>query len=389
MNPNLLYPHALTRSVEIEERPKVRPHQKKPLEQTVTRLGILTTNKKVKFLRQFLIAAREFNIEAFIFSPGDVDWAQEMVAGWELVGNQQRYSWIRKRFPLPSVVYNQIKNRRDERCPDVQFLKKELARRSITLFNPDFFSKNDIYKVLSNTEAKELMPETNPFGNPHIFVQMLNRFPLVYIKPSGGSLGKGIVRVESHNSYFSLQMRQGEQNRNLRFHNKQELFQYLKRICGKNHVIQQGIYLKEMDGAPTDFRVHLQKNRSGFWEIVAIGGKIAGVGSITTHVHSGGRVMNAEQLLANWYPDNQAQMSMKLHEDAILIAECLEQRLQGVIGELGLDMGIDQDDQIWLFEVNSKPGKAIFRIPSLKLKGMESARHIMEFALFLAKDQVG
>lgn len=383
MNTTQLLPHSLTVSTRLPGFKRTKPS-------SATYLGVLTTSKKFNFLRQYILTASQLNLEAFVFGPEDVNFDRETVAGWTLLEHYGVYSWIQKQFPLPDVVYNQIKNRRDEQRPDVKHLKYELERRSILIFNPGFFNKKDIYDVLSTTEIVDLLPITYPFGSAQIFKEMLQRFPLLYLKPVGGSLGQGIVRIELMDQHYQVQVRHNEQIRQKIFERARELFEYLKRFCGnKKYILQQGVYLKEVDGGATDFRVHLHKDQFAQWNIVAIGGKVAGNGSITTHVHSGGRVLPAAEVLHLWYREGKERILQQMQSYALQIAEYLDDQLQGVFGELGLDMGIDQDDQIWLFEVNSKPGKAIFKIPSLQPHGVESARRIAEFALYLAKVRVG
>lgn len=389
MNPTLL-PDAQTSSVKLNSKKSMGPVPEPKKDLSATYMGVLTTNKKFNFLRLYLITARQLHVEAYVFGPDDVNWERETVTGWTLLEDRGKFIWIRKPFPLPDVVYNQIKNRRDERRSDVIQLKLELEKRSILLFNSDFFNKKEIYDVLSETDIYDLLPVTYPFGSTQTFKDMMQEFPLLYLKPVGGSLGQGIVRVERGVRDYSVQIRHDEHNVVKKFDRMRELFDFLQKICGnKKYVLQQGIYLKQVDGGATDFRVHLHKDQFGQWNIVAIGGKVAGTGSITTHVHSGGRVMDATDVLNLWYEDRKNEMLHRLSYHALQVAMYLDDQLQGVFGELGLDMGIDQDDRIWLFEVNSKPGKAIFKIPSLKPQGVESARRIAEFALYLAKDRVG
>ncbi len=384
MNTTQLLPHSLTVSAKVPSSNRTKPSA------AASHFGVLTTSKKFNFLRQYVLTAPQLNLEAFVFGPEDVDLERETVAGWTLLEHHGVYSWIQKQFPLPDVVYNQIKNRRDEQRPDVKHLKHELERRSILIFNPGFFNKKDIYDVLSTTEIADLLPVTHSFGSAQTFKEMLQSFPLLYLKPVGGSLGQGIVRVERLDRHYQVQVRYGEQNHAKKFERARELFEYLRQFCGnKKYVLQQGIYLKEVDGGATDFRVHLHKDQFARWNIVAIGGKVAGNGSITTHVHSGGRVLPATEVLKVWYSEEKEEILNRMQFYALQIAAYLDDHLQGVIGELGLDMGIDQDDRIWLFEVNSKPGKAIFKIPSLQPHGVESARRIAEFALYLAKVRVG
>lgn len=44
---------------------------------------------------------------------------------------------------------------------------------------------------------------------------------------------------------------------------------------------------------------------------------------------------------------------------SLTITGALEERY-GRLGELGIDYGIDRDGNIWLLEVNSRPGRASF-----------------------------
>lgn len=49
-----------------------------------------------------------------------------------------------------------------------------------------------------------------------------------------------------------------------------------------------------------------------------------------------------------------------------------------------MDMGLDTNHHVWLFEVNAKPGRHIFYHPYLRAAGRESARYITEYSLKLA-----
>ena len=78
------------------------------------------------------------------------------------------------------------------------------------------------------------------------------------------------------------------------------------------------------------------------------------------------------------------EMEEMLKHKAITVAKVLEQQIDGPLGELGLDMGIDINRKIWLFEVNAKPGRHIFHHPSLREAGRQSAKYITDYSLKLA-----
>ena len=91
-------------------------------------------------------------------------------------------------------------------------------------------------------------------------------------------------------------------------------------------------------------------------------GKIAGKGSLTTHVNSGGDT----KLLQELFPDStkQIQIENKLKHTALQISYALDEQVTGNIGEIGFDIGLDTQENPWLFEANSKPGELCSKMPS-------------------------
>ncbi|MEX2104260.1 MAG: YheC/YheD family protein, partial [Bacilli bacterium] len=61
----------------------------------------------------------------------------------------------------------------------------------------------------------------------------------------------------------------------------------------QTYIIQQGIVLDRYNNRPVDYRVHLHRNGNNEWAVAAIAAKVAGDGSVTTHVRTGGMVVPA------------------------------------------------------------------------------------------------
>jgi len=59
--------------------------------------------------------------------------------------------------------------------------------------------------------------------------------------------------------------------------------------------------------------------------------------------------------------------------------------MEGIIGEIGYDFGIDTNGDIWLFEANSKPGRSIFKHPDLKEFDVLTRKLSLSFAVFLTE----
>ncbi|GIM47895.1 hypothetical protein DNHGIG_34440 [Collibacillus ludicampi] len=359
-------------------------------------IGILTTgpkNDQIHFirgrniLREYVRAARDLRTTAFVFTPKDINWTTERINGLTLTGKGKGEKWVYKEFPFPDVIYNRVPHRSAEMWAPVQFAKQELKDRyEIPIFNPDFFGKDEVYRLLLQSPVTSVyIPETKPLTSLNTLQAMSKRHPLLYAKPIHGSLGIGIMQIQQRERLYELRYQRKGKSVSYRFYQMEPLYSFIRRIAGQRHyVIQQGIDLRQTDGRVTDFRMHLHKNGSGMWEVIGIGAKVAGDAAVTTHVHNGGVVMDADEVFHMWYGEYAEMMKAELCSKACLIAQTIEQFVEGTIGELGLDMGFDQQDRIWMFEANAKPGRAIFRHPRLRKAGVRSARKIIEYCTLLS-----
>ena len=88
-------------------------------------------------------------------------------------------------------------------------------------------------------------------------------------------------------------------------------------------------------------------------------------------------------LKAGVAPDKARKLSNELRTTSITIASALEKQMNGSFGELGVDLAVDKQHQIWLLEVNSKPSKTDPQLPGAG-KIRPSARKVMQYAKYAA-----
>lgn len=320
----------------------------------------------------------------YAFTPQSVNWQQEKVYGYL---PKPGGGWIRKSMPLPDVVYNRLPSRKAEKSISINNFKERFVQRGIPLFNWSFFDKTDVYDLLDQDDMEEYVPESYEHPRPEEIRSMLEKYRFVYLKPIAGSLGIGIFRLTYHprRGYFSRYRRNGK-NVLMRFNKFHGLMRHIQRSTTQlsNYVVQQGIRLIEIDGCPIDFRFHLAKDDRNRWNVCGIGAKKAGKGSVTTHVRSGGKLMTPEFALGKVYGSEADSMLEKMKDVAIRLAEAIESNYSRLLGELGFDIGIDKNDNIWMFEANAKPGRSIFKHPSLKTQGQQSIDHLIQYCVFLS-----
>jgi len=344
---------------------------------------------RTPLIRQLLRIGKDKSF-FFAFRPRDIDWQTETVNGFFLAPGG---GWVRRKVPLPDVVYNRLSSRRAEKTTAMRQFKERFIRRRIPFFNWSFFEKWDVYRLIENDPVSKYVPESYLNPSPHKIREMLERHHFVYLKPTGGSLGQGIFRLTYHpkKGYYCRYRHKGG-NVLLRFSNFRELYNRLNRNNRlKDYVVQQGIRLIELDNCPIDFRFHMNKNANNEWVVAGIGAKRAGRGSVTTHIKNGGRLMTPEAALERIYgsPSKAAEMLSRAKQVAIQLAEAIERNDVHHLGELGFDLGIDQKDNIWMFEANAKPGRSIFKHPALKAQGTATLRHIFEYCLWLSRFGTG
>ncbi|KGX92588.1 hypothetical protein N781_14755 [Pontibacillus halophilus JSM 076056 = DSM 19796] len=289
---------------------------------------------------------------------------QHVLAGKAIRGfTYQDGEWVQQDFPLPTVIYDRIPNRKVEHHPSVKDMKEQL-RDEAKWFNSGFFNKWRIYdKLKKNPKVNYFLPLTILHPSEEKLERLLHKHKSLYVKPINGSKGEGIKKlsINSSNRVYECEYYQGEKNIHQRYHQFSELYkqQYPSGLYGT--IVQPEIELMTKRKTPMDFRVHTNKNERNQWEVTAICTKFAGKGSVTTHVKRGGSLHTLEEVFGK---DQEEKIRKKLTKVALELAKAVEQ-IEGEqpLGEIGFDLGIDADGHVWLFEANSKPGFAILDHP--------------------------
>lgn len=361
-------------------------------------IGILTSGftpfplrpigERSMFFAKLLSVNKSVGALPFVFGEEHIDWDQGLIEGYFFVDG----GWMKIKVPFPNVVYDRLPNRRTERKSELRSLKSRMQTDYlIPWYNPGFFSKLDVFERLQQDErAVEYLPETHQFSSFSVIERMLSNYGNVYVKPANGSLGLGIHQIlfDKHNGYYYCRYRDQEGiNKLTKFESLEKL---MKKVFYKRNlsqmIVQQGISLLRSEKRLIDFRVHTNKDEYGQWQVAAIAAKIAGQGSVTTHVNNGGVVKSLDELFED--RTERELCEQKLSEASLLLSFILEKNMEGIIGEIGFDLGIDKSGKVWLFEANSKPGRSIFKHPKLKNFDLLTRKLSLSFGIFLAEKAI-
>ncbi|MBT2653769.1 YheC/YheD family protein [Bacillus sp. ISL-18] len=340
--------------------------------------------ERTLFFSKLLSVNQSVGAHAFVFGEQHINWEQGTMEGYFFQDN----AWLTVEVPFPNVIYDRLPNRKSEENPKLIKVRNRLQKEYlIPWYNPGFFNKLDIYERLQqDSSVTAYLPETYPFTSFSSIETMLSKFGHVVIKPKNGSLGHGVHQVifDKHtNDYYCRYQDDTGTNRLRKYASLERLFQSVFATQSLDRMlVQQGIHLLRINQRPVDFRVHTNKDEHGEWQITAIAGKIAGQGSVTTHTRSGGEIKTVGEI----FPKQEAEtFSEKLSEAALLLSKALDLTIEGIIGEIGFDLGIDRNGDVWLFEANSKPGRSIFSHPELKEFDLLTRKLSIAFAVFLTE----
>ncbi len=349
-----------------------------------TQSGEQPIGERTPFFSKLLSVNKPVGAHIFVFGEQHIDWDQGSINGYFYHQNK----WQLFEVPFPHVIYDRLPNRRSESSPKLRKVKERLQKDYlIPWYNPGFFNKLDVFERLKQDPSVErYLPKTLPFTSVSLIETMLAKFGHVYIKPKNGSLGLGIHQIivdKQTNEYYCRYQEIGDVNRLRKFHSLKRLFEFVFAERSLDHmIVQQGIHLLRVDQRVVDFRVHTNKDEAGNWQVSAIAAKIAGLGSVTTHKRLGGDIKTMEEI----FPQEKcAEYKDKLAAAALLLSKALDRNMEGIIGEIGFDLGIDKTGHVWLFEANSKPGRSIFSHPELQSFDLLTRKLSMAFAVFLTE----
>lgn len=349
-----------------------------------TPIQIRPLGKRSYFFSKLLSMQKSVGVLPFLFGEEHIDWEKGLISGYFFINN----TWERRNIPFPYVIYDRLPNRHTENQSVFKKVKETLqSDYLIPWYNLGFFNKLDVYERLKKVaNVNKYLPITQPF-NVSIVAEMLTKHRRVYIKPENGSHGLEIYQItydRIKNDYYCRYFDEQKNYRLQRFKNLETLFQrVLATKNTKKMLVQQGIQLLRIENKQVDFRIHANKDKNGEWIVSAIAAKVAQPQSVTTHIKDGGEI----QTLAEIFPDYQIKKKYedKLISAALSLSKALDQQMNGIIGEIGFDLGIDTNDRVWLFEANSKPGRSIFLHPNLTSADRLTRKLTLDYSIFLTE----
>ncbi|EYE89495.1 hypothetical protein Q428_02380 [Fervidicella metallireducens AeB] len=316
------------------------------------------------------------------FSFGDIDWSKKLIKALILEDTK----WVSRIMPIPTVIYDRCfgKYGRENSLKLRNALGKDFK---IINSMPKLAKWETIMALRKNPKLLSHIPITSQYHSYEDVELALKKYKALYLKPDLLYKGKGVFKVslDEKNNYI-VEHRNTHDNEIIHLSNLKNLDMLLNkyRAAGGGYLIQKEIKKASFKGYPFDLRVLFQKNWKGLWVVSGIAVRL-GAGSIITSPRSGGAVEEISTILREVFQEDITE-SDGLYENLIDIGKSVVLAIEKEFGdcvELGLDMSIDVNGEIWIIEVNGKPLKVSLKWLNNPIIMDRCYNRPIEYAVFL------
>lgn len=310
-------------------------------------IGLLHLRKNpadVKKAYPFAAVAKMEGIHFFYFSFNNVDFENMKINGWIY----EEGNWIQKQVDFPAVVINSCNPKTENQTKILRRLKKHTILTSFPVGN-----KMKVYKKVKKAKvfASYLIPSTTLLKSEELISFLKNQSRAV-IKPLSGNHGKKVFFIEKTEEQYKI-----TEGFNIMYFKEKELNRYFRPIIKvQKFLLQPFIECKTKNGLTYDFRLHVQKNGIGKWEITLIYPRISGNMKMISNISSGGYRGELDSFLKDEFQDDWRKVKESLEEFSLTFSAHFDTLYEHSFDELGIDVAIDANQRLWLFEVNWRPG---------------------------------
>jgi len=298
-----------------------------------------------------LAEAALHHIELVLLEPVHFNAEKEEIQGYLWSGQEWKPSIVR----IPEMVI--IRN--GKLIPEHEEIIQFIRHNRITLRDVGM-DKQKTAILLDNYPVRKYLIPWKPVpkeGTQSFFLAMLNQFPEgLVVKRTTANQGKGLIfAVKSTNELYVV--RKG----NKKFEGTiKEVSMYLEkaiagRLIYRDFVAQKYIDATSEDGRSFDIRVHVQRRRNGEWGVTRDYIRLAEFDNPLPNTSKGGYQGSLATFLDCRSPENASEIRGQIFQAALDIAKTQDSLTDESLSELGIDLLLDKDFNIWLVETNALP----------------------------------
>jgi len=337
-------------------------------------IGFMHYRKKPEGLNKayaFAAVAKAEGAELLFFSPGAVDFRNKKINGYIYKDGE----WIKALSGFPDVICNVNVLPKEKQNETADKLSREIPFTSHSIGSKTTVYDNIIkYKEFANY----LVPSEKVLSEKHFF-GFMDKYGEIIFKPSEGHQGIDVYYISKENGSFIIRLGSEKTNYDL-----SGLSDFISdKINKEDYIVQPYINCRTKAGNSYDFRLHVQKHKKGEWCVGKIYPRIAEPGSIICNICSGGCTGELNAFLKREFGDNHYNIKKYIEGFSLQLAAHMDKIQKELykeeLDELGIDIGLDANQKICIYEINWRPG-----YPPAMNADLNTVKNIIHYAMFLA-----
>jgi hypothetical protein len=312
----------------------------------------------------FFAAACMHKIKYFAFCTKDVDLENQTINGtfWE------DGEFVKKITPFPTLFDFRLGNTLDRKNPEVY----QVSRHGIG----DKFSNA---KWLLEGKFADFVIESQSYADCSI-KEFLNKHKTIILKPSGGSNGEGIYKIEKKRGYtVSVHYLADKTTQSLDEFIEQNHAMFIE----NKYMVQAFINSSTVDGVPMDVRLNVARGKNGIWETSFLYIRLGSGNYLGTNMGTEQRSSTNAVLPSLKYQFGEEE-GKRIHNEIKNFAKTFpnffQRKVKFTLPEMALDIGIDRNNGncLKLFEVGIGPGATSIKFSVIPNINVQFYKYLIE-----------
>lgn len=303
----------------------------------------------------FISVAQNRGHQAYLFTAKDVDFEQGTIQGTTL----ERGEIVQNFFDFPDVIQNRLAVKAEDK--DV-YLK--LAEMIPFTSNRVGTKKEVDHKLQSMPEIQDYLIDVEECHDVDIIRRYLDKYHKVILKPVASNQGKGIFSLEPKAQGYLVK----KLNESFYIAAEELSWFFETHIRAKHFSISPFFKSETVHGQTTVFRMHLTRGAGGQWKMIKFFPYININPNIDiTNGMQGALITTREKMfLEQNYPNAHEKIQQRIRHLFKVFPLAFQKKYRARLDGLGLDLGIDQQGNIAIFEVNAGAGIGFMAYPVAK-----------------------
>jgi len=315
-------------------------------------------------LYRIIVMSRELeklNTRLFVYSPSYVNSITKMASGYAFIDDR----FIPVAMPVPRINgdwYLGTSRAPDREGMGYKKLLKWADENKINYYVRTEFSQLINDKKKAHDMISKFDSKLNPMTENFIFKKkQLEKFlevsPTVFFKPVGGSQGNGIIVLNKAKKGFSITSYNKKQQSTIKEKSISSVMNDLQNIIKeREYILQQGIKSVKHNSSVCDVRVIMLFDGAKWQWInhMRMGAKDSDLSNFS---QGGTSEVPVDEVLENIFGKQESvEVMKKIKKLSFELAEYLDSFNPSEIMEIAFDLLIDYEQNIYLAEINAKPG---------------------------------